>query len=120
MRRNRWAIKAHGFPDGASAADPGIGGSAYPAVPPPQSSHGRSQVFPETHSQGQFNPERSSALISRDQFQYVRVYFFPGISAQRDEIEGGYEAGIAFVVKKMDEMHVWGMVEGRGEAGYRQ
>ena len=40
----------------------------------------------------------------------MRVYFFPGIGAQRDEIEGGHEAGIALIVKKMDEMHVGSMV----------
>ena len=52
------------------------------------------------------------ALIPRDQFQHVGVHFFPGIGAQGDEIEGGNEAGVAFVVEEVDEVHVGGVVKG--------
>ena len=43
------------------------------------------------------------------------VQFFPGIGAQRDEIEGGHEAGVAFVVEEVDEVHVGGVLKGRGD-----
>ena len=43
------------------------------------------------------------------------MHFFPGVGAQRDEIEGGNEAGIAFIVEEMDEVHVGGVVKGGGD-----
>ena len=57
---------------------------------------------------------KSAALSPSNQFQHVGVHFFPGIGAQRDEIEGSHEAGVAFVVEEVDEVHVGGVLKGRG------